>query len=90
MLLTAKVMFYSLQITGAACIILGLNPNLTPTELKEQIINSATPNKVINPGYGSPNRLLYIGAQQLRFRPTVSRKTNMLFKTKDAETILMS
>jgi len=68
------------HVTGAACILLGNNPNLTPEELKAQLLSSASDNKISDPGYGSPNKLLYIGTEQLKFKPKVPGKINKKFK----------
>ncbi|TXH66500.1 MAG: S8 family peptidase [Lysobacteraceae bacterium] len=47
--------------TGAAALYLQGNPAATPAAVSNAITVNATPGVVINPGLGSPNRLLYIG-----------------------------
>jgi subtilase family serine protease len=47
------------HVTGVVALYLSRQPNLTPTQVHEQIVNASTPNLVISPGAGSPNRLLY-------------------------------
>ncbi|XP_072021262.1 extracellular serine proteinase-like [Amphiura filiformis] len=50
------------HVTGAAAILRGLCPALTPGAIVTKLLNMATPNVVTNPGAGSPNLLLYIGS----------------------------
>jgi subtilisin family serine protease len=47
------------HVAGAAALYLQLNPSATPQQVRDQLVNTATPGKVTNPGTGSPNRLLY-------------------------------
>jgi subtilisin family serine protease len=47
------------HVTGVAALYLETNPTASPATVTSAIINSSTPNKVTNPGSGSPNRLLY-------------------------------
>nr|WP_255783936.1 S8 family peptidase [Lysobacter chinensis] len=47
------------HVAGVAALYLANNPNATPGQVTSAIENSATPNKVGNPGSGSPNLLLY-------------------------------
>ena len=47
--------------TGAAALYLQLHPSATPAQVVQALITNATPNKVTDPGAGSPNRLLYTG-----------------------------
>jgi subtilisin family serine protease len=44
---------------GVAAIYLSANSSATPAQVGAAMINGSTPNKVTNPGTGSPNRLLY-------------------------------
>jgi subtilisin family serine protease len=44
---------------GAAALYLAVNPSATPQQVRDGLVNAATPNVVTNPGTGSPNRLLY-------------------------------
>ena len=48
--------------TGTAALILGANPTLTPAQVASQMFSDATLNHITNPGTGSPNRLLFVGA----------------------------
>jgi subtilisin family serine protease len=50
------------HVAGAAALILGDNPAFTPQQVRDAMVNNATLNHVINPGTGSPNRLLFVGA----------------------------
>src|SRR5215470_10787644 len=50
------------HVTGAAALILGANPMLTPAQVASQMFSDATLNHIVNPGAGSPNRLLFVGA----------------------------
>ncbi|WP_211371843.1 S8 family peptidase [Marilutibacter maris] len=47
------------HVAGVAALYLAGNPNASPGQVTSAIENSATPNKVGNPGSGSPNLLLY-------------------------------
>ena len=47
------------HVAGVAALYLSANPSHTPSQVAAAIINGSTPNKVTNPGAGSPNRLLY-------------------------------
>ncbi len=47
------------HVTGAAALWLADHPGDTPAQVATGLINASTPNKVTNPGSGSPNRLLY-------------------------------
>ncbi|WP_117212184.1 proprotein convertase P-domain-containing protein [Allorhizocola rhizosphaerae] len=48
------------HVAGAAALVLSLNPGFTPQQVRDSLVNSSTPNKVTNPGTGSPNRLLFV------------------------------
>ena len=50
------------HVTGAAALILGVTPSLTPAQVWSEMSANATLNKITNPGTGSPNRLLFVGA----------------------------
>jgi subtilisin family serine protease len=50
------------HVAGVAALILGDNPGFTGQQVRDAIVNNSTPNKVLNPGTGSPNRLLFVGA----------------------------
>ena len=48
------------HVAGAAAVYWALNPSLTATNVRSGLISTATSNKVLSPGTGSPNRLLYL------------------------------
>ncbi|WDZ82623.1 S8 family peptidase [Micromonospora cathayae] len=48
------------HVAGAAALILNDNPGLTPAQVASTMYTNATPNKITNPGSGSPNRLLFV------------------------------
>jgi subtilisin family serine protease len=48
------------HVVGAAALVASANPNFTPQQVRDALVNSATPNVVGNPGSGSPNRLLFV------------------------------
>lgn len=48
------------HVAGFAALIMGQLPNASVAEVTQRLLTNATPNKVINPGAGSPNRLLYV------------------------------
>lgn len=47
------------HVAGVAALFLETNPTASPATVAAAIIDSSTPNKVTNPGTGSPNRLLF-------------------------------
>ncbi|XP_022106462.1 uncharacterized protein LOC110987746 [Acanthaster planci] len=49
------------HVSGAAAVMLGMNPSMSPSYLKYSMLASSTSNVVSNPGLGSPNKMLYIG-----------------------------
>jgi hypothetical protein len=50
------------HVVGAAALILAQNPSFTPAQVKAKMLTDATNGKVTNPGTGSPNKLLFVGA----------------------------
>jgi subtilisin family serine protease len=44
---------------GAAALYLATHPKATPQQVRDAMVNAATPDKIPNPGPGSPNRLLF-------------------------------
>jgi subtilisin family serine protease len=49
------------HVAGAAALYLQGAPSSTPAQVASALTSNATPNKVTNPGSGSPNKLLYTG-----------------------------
>ncbi|MBL8264523.1 MAG: S8 family serine peptidase [Xanthomonadaceae bacterium] len=47
------------HVAGVAALYLADNPNATPAQVRNAIVNNATSNKVTDAGSGSPNKLLY-------------------------------
>jgi subtilisin family serine protease len=47
------------HVTGAAAIVLGRQPNLTPQQVRDKLVANATPNIIANAN-GSANRLLFV------------------------------
>ncbi|GIF51471.1 subtilisin family serine protease [Asanoa ferruginea] len=62
--------------TGAAAVYLGLNPNATPAQVRDALVNNASTGKVTSPGTGSPNRLLYTGFMNGGTNPNNPSVTN--------------
>lgn len=48
------------HVAGMAALILGRYPTATPAEVTARLLTNSTPDKVIGPGTGSPNKLLYV------------------------------
>ncbi|GAB7047325.1 S8 family peptidase [Catenuloplanes indicus] len=48
------------HVAGAAALVLSANTSYTPAQVRDYLVNNATPNVVTSPGTGSPNRLLYV------------------------------
>jgi hypothetical protein len=51
--------FASPAVAGVAALALQQNSSLSPAAVADLLVQSATANAVVNPGVGSPNRLLY-------------------------------
>lgn len=49
------------HVCGAAALYLAANPTATPADVAAALSEKATPDKIQNPGTGTPNRLLYTG-----------------------------
>ena len=49
------------HVTGGAALILGANPEFTPAQVAARMFSDAVTNRIINPGGGTPNRLLSVG-----------------------------
>ncbi|MBM7775529.1 subtilisin family serine protease [Actinokineospora baliensis] len=49
------------HVTGAAALLLAVDPATPPAQIAAHILVEATPNKVTNAGTGTPNRLLIVG-----------------------------
>ncbi|WP_367137216.1 S8 family serine peptidase [Saccharothrix sp. HUAS TT1] len=50
------------HVAGAAALLLAGNPGASPQQVRDALVAAATPNKVVNPGAGSPNALLFTGS----------------------------
>jgi subtilisin family serine protease len=48
------------HVAGAAALVLGQNAGLTPAQVTAALVDNATVGVVVNPGTGSPNRLLFV------------------------------
>jgi hypothetical protein len=63
------------HVAGAAALVLSANPGWSNLQVRDYLVNNATPNVVTNPGTGTPNRLLYVvngGTQPNDFSVSVS------------------
>lgn len=49
------------HVAGVAGLFLEANPSATPAQVASAIVTNATAGKIINPGTGSPNKLLFMG-----------------------------
>ncbi|MCG5467648.1 S8 family peptidase [Micromonospora sp. LAH09] len=64
------------HVVGAAALVASANPGWTPAQVRNQLVASATPNVVSNPGSSSPNLLLYVGTGTTPPPPTGCTGTN--------------
>ncbi|MDQ7906983.1 S8 family serine peptidase [Phytohabitans sp. ZYX-F-186] len=48
------------HVAGASALVLAANPTWTPTQVRDYLVNNATPNVITNVGTGTPNRLLFV------------------------------
>jgi subtilisin family serine protease len=49
------------HVAGAMALVLAANPTLSAQQVRDAVVNAATPGKVTNPLSGSPNLLLFVG-----------------------------
>jgi subtilisin family serine protease len=61
------------HVAGGAALYLSANPAASPAQVSSAINGSATPNVIINPGPGSPNRLLFTGTTAPPSKLTLNR-----------------
>jgi hypothetical protein len=50
------------HVAGGAALYLAANPTASPATVQSALRSNATPNKITNPGTGSPNLLLFTGS----------------------------
>ena len=50
------------HVAGGIALYLSAHPDATPADVATALVGAATPDKVGDPGTGSPNKLLYVGA----------------------------
>lgn len=60
------------HVAGAAALLLGENSSLTPTQVRDALVNSATAGVVTSAGTNSPNRLLYVNNSSGSTSPTTT------------------
>src|SRR6266508_1757458 len=48
------------HVAGAAALVAAANPGFTPQQVRDFLVNNATNGVVVNPGTGSPNKLLFV------------------------------
>jgi len=65
------------HVAGGAALILGATPNLTPAQVASTMFANATLNHIINPGTGSPNRLLFVNTGAAPGCPPVTNGTDV-------------
>jgi subtilisin family serine protease len=49
------------HVAGIAALYLAANPTWTPAQVRTAMLTDTTPNKITNPGNGTPNKLAYTG-----------------------------
>jgi subtilisin family serine protease len=66
------------HVVGTAALYLAKHPDATPQQVRDGLVNAATPDKVTNPGAGSPNKLLFTdsGISPPPPPPGCGKKTN--------------
>jgi subtilisin family serine protease len=64
------------HVVGAAALYLGANPAATPAAVQAALKSAGTPNKITNPGAGSPNTLLFTGSGGTTPPPGCNAATN--------------
>jgi subtilisin family serine protease len=68
------------QVAGAAAMVLDAAPTFTPAQVRDYLVNRATPGKVTDPK-GSPNRLLFVPAPATAPAVTTTRLSATAGKT---------
>jgi hypothetical protein len=63
------------HVCGATALYLNTNPNATPAEVEDYLVNNSSPDELSNIGTGSPNKLLYVGSQSGPTPPTPTPPT---------------
>jgi len=64
------------HVAGAAALVLEAHPTFNAQQVRDELVNNATSGKVTNPGTGSPNKLLFVGAGGTTPPPTGCTGTN--------------
>jgi subtilisin family serine protease len=64
------------HVTGAAALVLGATPQATPATVTATLKAAATPNRIVNPGTGSPNQLLFVAGGAPPVPPACNAVTN--------------
>ncbi|MEV1289758.1 S8 family serine peptidase [Micromonospora sp. NPDC049679] len=49
------------HVAGAAALVLAAHPSWNPQQVRDELVNTSTPDVVTNVGTGTPNRLLFVG-----------------------------
>jgi subtilisin family serine protease len=60
------------HVAGAAALILGGEPSLSPAQVAARVLTGATTNALGSVGIGSPNRLLFTGSTDVPVAPTTT------------------
>jgi subtilisin family serine protease len=60
------------HVAGGAALVLGATPGATPAQVATALIDASTPNKITNPGTGSPNRLQFVGGGEPPTGPSIT------------------
>jgi subtilisin family serine protease len=50
------------HVAGVVALYLADHPDATPADVAKALVDGSTADKVGDPGQGSPNKLLYVGA----------------------------
>jgi subtilisin family serine protease len=79
------------HVAGAAALLLGATPTLTPDQVADTLFAAATPDKVTDAGPGSPNRLLFVeGGGGVPGGPAVANPGNRTNTTGNSVNLQMS
>ncbi len=71
------------HVAGVAALHLQSNPTATPAAVASAIASDATTGRVIDPGTGSPNRLLYSAAPMIVTAPTTTASVKAQYRNYD-------
>ena len=78
------------HVAGGAALILGASPGATPAEVASALLTNATPSKIVSPGAGSPNLLLFVNTGGCAGCPVVNHPGNRAGRAGIADSVQLT